>query len=639
MAEDEIFRIKYLVDDADAKAKLDASGRAYDTITSKAVASAKKVGAVQKEAAQAQFVSIGKVQMSGVKLSDRLQAEAKKTADKQIAEAKRAADAQVKAADKAAKAQWSVANAIQGISAASVAMKGATLVFDYFVTKFATMRTEIGLNIASLEDYRKVVLQLAALKDKLGGTTTETKENLLFRAETLQSRQTATQFQEAVVGAGESAVKDAQGKGLISREEFNKLMMMAGKFQAAEGGAAETHGTLAGMLPMLMGKQDVTAKEAFQKEQQLYAILKPGGATFTSGMSQLLKQSPLITSGLYGQGPEGVSKAASLLSAFTLSNKEGGGENLAQFTRATVGGLGKMKGVKLEGDSEKIGEYLTGIKATNQMDPIQIGKLISADMAREEREQKTQGKTANLYDYLKYKGYGNQEELMSLLQFHGLQKTGQFENVFEPLATTLPDMDKAEMDIKKFQRTDPLAKAMKRDVGTDLASVSKSVGAPESYENAKIIAYDTLRAAGKTYDTKGGGKEGLAEWEAGHWGWFDTSRKMIADKANQMLMDEAKKYGIKAPTKTVRGGGEVREISEMDYSVFESEETRANRYYKMQQLVGQAGGNPNVGINQLVAIAKKQLETAEKAEAIMRGGQQAPIPIVAPGGKNAGPRR
>jgi chromosomal replication initiation ATPase DnaA len=107
MADEELV-IKLKIDNADAMAKQKAVGEGFDKVTTKANASAKKVGDAQAKTAQGQFVSIGRVQMAAVKLSDRIEADAKKISDKQIALAKRVADKQIaeakRAADAAAKA-------------------------------------------------------------------------------------------------------------------------------------------------------------------------------------------------------------------------------------------------------------------------------------------------------------------------------------------------------------------------------------------------------------------------------------------------------------------------------------------------------------------------------------------------------
>jgi hypothetical protein len=353
--------------------------------------------------------------------------------------------------------------------------------------------------------------------------------------------------------------------------------------------------------------------------------LKPGGTTFTSGMDQLLKQAPLITSGLY----KDVADAASLLSAFSLSNKFGAGENVQQFTRATVGGIGKMRGVKLEGDSEKVGEYLRGLGATTQMDPIEIGKRISADLAREEAEAKARGEDANLYNYLMYHGYGAQEERMALLGFHGLQKTGQFQNIFEPLAKTPPPIDRAQLQIQQFQAADPLALAQKRDVASDLASVSKGVGAPEYYQNLKVLAYERLRARNEVYGKAG--QAGLEEWENGWFGWIDGSRQMIVDEARKVLEEQGKSVGVTLPrivTKFSEGAETVE--TPLDYSAFTSEESRAKAFYEFAGRIGAAGGKPNADLSELVALTKKQIEIAERSEKLMREGLKVPVGPLTP---------
>jgi hypothetical protein len=292
-----------------------------------------------------------------------------------------------------------------------------------------------------VKDYREALLELAALKGDAGKTTQAVKQDLEFRAQTLQTQQQAIDFQKAFLGVGESAIDKPGMPGVITQAEADRLKVRAGQFQAAEGGSATTHGRLAGTLLNLAGGR-TDADKVFREEQQLYRIFKPGGFEFSSGAEQYGKLAPLIKSDVVGK-----MDAAALLSAYSVNNPLGAGEDVERFIRGTAGGLGKMRGAAIEG-GEKQAEYLRRLGATNQMTPVQIGKLISRDLSNQEIGSAQGGRVFNAYDYLMHHGYTEEETRKSLLGFHGMNRTGAFTNQFEVLARpeALPTAAEAAAD-------------------------------------------------------------------------------------------------------------------------------------------------------------------------------------------------
>lgn len=233
----------------------------------------------------------------------------------------------------------------------------ATFAVSALVEKWADVARGIEKSIKFQDDYRKGTLPLAALKGHLGDTTTEMKEQLLLRSKTLQSQDQAKAFEEQMLNTGVVSIQAGQ----VTQAEFDKYKVRAGSFQAAQGESAATHGQLAGQMPSLLkAKKDAkgkvipfTSDELTAGESKLFDILSLGGATFESGTNQLLKNASLSSTGLY----KDVYEQAALQSMFSGKTPESAGDLTNQFTRATVGGLGRMRGVQVEG-AEKIGPYL-----------------------------------------------------------------------------------------------------------------------------------------------------------------------------------------------------------------------------------------------------------------------------------------
>lgn len=511
----------------------------------------------------------------------------------------------------AAKALGSFAVQMLGIGSAQA-------VASTIVQQFRDIKREAMEAGKFVQGYRESLLELAALKGHLGQTTTEVREQLLFRAKTLQTAEAAKSFQEMALGAGESAI------GVnISQDEFKKAMVLGGQFQAAEGGSAATHGRLTGMMPMLMGRKGITGAEAFAKEQQMFNIFQPGGGTFGQMTNQFLQQAPLVTSGLF----KDPAQMAAILSAFSTMNPEGAGANVQQFTRATVGGLGRMRGANIEGRVEKQAEFLKRIGANDQMTPTEIGKLISAEFGREETRAAKAG-TGEKFDlgaaitagggnlekftpeqrakltmgfnpmtFLQKHGYMNQEDMMALMGFHGLMKGGQFEGTFEPRAVAPPSADEAMKRITAA-RLDPVFQGRQRELGEQLAQVPKGLR-EEELKNALGPAFSTLKGqqkiTGEYEDVMSGGiLSNVKELIFGQ-------RHMVELEAQRQLGEEATRLGIdpKLPfsLKQTATGMAPEPVYMGD-----------ERLVGLSRQIRAAGGNAQPGVATLATAADQALE-------------------------------
>lgn len=550
---------------------------------------------------------------------DRVRFEQQKQREQQksAAAAEKASRREAEMQDRAAEKTGLFGRALQTVSGYFAGFIGFQAIVNEIANAFDVAQQSAMEAGKFVNDYRESLLELAALKGRLGETGPEVQESLQFRARTLQTREAATAFQLSALGAGEAGIDRGGVEKSISEDEFKKLMVFVGSMQAAEGGSADTYGALAGQVPMMMGHH-TTAEESFRKVAQFYKILQPGGSTFASGTEQFLKNAP------YAQLFEDPAQMLALQSAFSIKNRGGAGEQVEQFMRATVGGLGRMRGVQVEGDSQKIGEYLGSIGATDQMTPIDIGKRVAADFARQREASTAQGQQFNAMSYLLHKGYGNQEDRMALMAFADLMASGTYEKTFEPLTKTMPTTAEAMNPIKRFQGSDLAAQQRKGELAGELAKTSVGMGPQEYYEALTRQAHARLKASGRLTGTY---EETMSPGLFG--GMLAPLTGQVTDtevrkEAFSMLSGEAKRVGVDM------GGGQFGGISGTPGQMAES-------FYSLGGKIGQAGGNIMPGMDQLLAKMDMVANSTNALTKQIADAQQKADAGVGPGGANVAP--
>lgn len=465
---------------------------------------------------------------------------------------------------------------------------------------------------------REAILELAALKGRLGQTSAELGAGLGLRRQTLQTADEARTFELAARGAGGAAIGNQ-----ISEAEFNKLMGQAGAFQVAAGIEPGTAGTLAGSLPLLMGKQNVTGNETFGAMRQLEKIFAPGAATYSQLSDQLLKGQGLTTSGIY----RNVMDQASLLSFYSLSSREGAGELVNQFTRATIGGLGKARAPQLlggMGDDEvmKQGEYLASLGANAGMDPIQIGRLIAGDMRSAQANAAATGAPFNQISYLRGKGYSNEEDMRALMIFAGGQ--GNFDKTFSPLAGAAGQVAGDPMaDIRGFQASDPTALSRRASLAVDAARVSESITGGDAATNVRMAAFARLKQQGRL-----GGYGTLDQAMGSTFGSY-----FLDLEATNILAAQGQQVGIPVPDMTARTGALTQGGRTSQFGEAALEIQRRGGQYLPPDLA------------QLIGLTQQQLEATQKVEKAIAdaaannaGGGKAP-PLRPPPKPEAGAMR
>jgi len=497
-----------------------------------------------------------------------------------------------------AKASWfttegaikNATGALTSFAGQMISLNTAQAVVGTVVEHFRSMRREIMESVRSLGEYRESLLELAALKDQTGDTTTTLAQEVAFRARTLQSQRDATAFQNAALGSGESAL------GVnISREQATRGYELAARSQSVKGGDAAVFGRMIGMMPMLMGGQNLTGEQIYAKNEQIRAILQPGSGTPGQLANHVLTNAPLVTGGIFRD----IADMAALTAAFSTQNEGGAGTNVEQFTRATVGSLGRMRGANIEGLVEKQAEYLKGLGASDQMDPIQIGKLIAGDFAGQSQAAAGEGRKFDPFGYLQRHGYQNQEDIMALINFSGLMRTGQFTGTFERLANTRINAGASIEEVNRMQGADPVFAKRSAAFSQELAQIQKAAGKEETLQTMFMASHGELAGQNKitgSFD------------EVMNPGWFDPGawiynpRAEVQMKAQQRLVAEAQRVGLSPKVQFSAGPmgqGQVEQFMGED------------RLYELAKQVRAAGGSITPGVNDQAAATQAQLEATK----------------------------
>jgi hypothetical protein len=426
-------------------------------------------------------------------------------------------------------------------------MRGVALAAGMIVGQLIAGKQQAFEAQKMIKDYTLALRELAALKGFAGNTPKALAEDLQFRAATLQSRDESIAFQNAALGSGEAAINENPNAPGISKSEFKKAMQLTGAFQAVEGGSAETHGTLAGIIPLISGKR-MTGEDVAREEQRLYNVFKPGGASFTSLAKQYSDISQFVSSKFYS--PE---DASALLSAFSTTKRDKAGTTVEAFTRATVGGQDRNRGSGIEG-SEKQGEYLRGLGVNDQMTAMQIGDLIVADLKKQEDVAAKKGLKANPYNYLTHHGYRNIEDINAVLQYKGLKDAGVMESTFLPLSRKTPTLAEATLPVEVARATTPELQDRKGELAADLANLKIGDPKTQNYYALQRMAFEKLKAQGSF------GVTGDYENFAGLWntvtsgGAQQIGLQSVYGEMERMMNEERKKVGL-AP-KIVGGKGD-----------------------------------------------------------------------------------
>lgn len=450
----------------------------------------------------------------------------------------------------------SATSAVTSFAGQMVGLSGVSAVAGEIVAGFQRVRDSIFNSTELMQEFRETLLELAALKDRLGDTTTESIDVLRMQAQTGQKRQDVVDLQANMLGIGEAAVRG----GKTTMEDVRKAVTLIGRVQAVQGADAGAYGRLGGLLLQTM-PAGTKPEDIARETAGMYEMQQPGGfSSFGSAIDQFGKSMGYIRSGILS-----ARQAMALTSVYSIAEPGEAATRLDQLMRGTVGAQGRDRRVNAPEGTDVVGTatYLQSLGVKGNMMPDVVAQMIQEDVAR---ARAAGGEEFNPYSYLMSKGYGNQEDLKAILNFDA----EAWNKTFKPMIAN-PDLGKAsiaEADIALA--TDP---ALVGRAARSADEMQKMLAATPQEEWMR-----SMRQFG--YARAGGQRAGLSEFkdiETSAWyspmNWWSGQGQRVRDSTIAMIMEGADKMGIQYQGSIGQGGdqGGTR------YYMSEAEQFRVSR--------------------------------------------------------------
>jgi hypothetical protein len=237
--------------------------------------------------------------------------------------------------------------------------------------------------------------------------------------------------------------------------------------------------------------------------------------------------------GTIASGVTGLDDAAALISALSTTEGESAGERFNQAIRASVGGLGRGRAPQLIQDLSdeeimKQGEYLKSIRASGSLGAKGILEKIADDLDSARKRYEAAGnKDFTEIEYLRSKGFGNDDDIRAVTQVANLRRRGLIgefggvKGVFTKLAEATPNANSINEKVQAF-RAGPVAQARKGALLGEMGQVAQGAGPAEFYNELRKRAFETLKSEGREFgayedfdsSTSGWSPSGMARRQA-----------------------------------------------------------------------------------------------------------------------------
>lgn len=415
--------------------------------------------------------------------------------------------------------------AVKGLGASFLGLNAVTSVLQGIVGELDRVRKAATDASKEVTGNRGDLRELAVLRGQARDTTATAKDVFNFRRQTGQSQQEAIQFQQNALGTAEAAI----GRQ-VTREDFDKFQGNAAAYATMVGLDSATAGEMTGLMPSLTSKDGkaVDSDELTARFRRTNELLQMGQGSASQLGGQFSKNAPMVTTGLL----ESQEQLAALTGFFSLGSPESAGTGVEQFVRATVGAQGRMRGTPSmagisEEDQQKQAEYIASLGAKAGDNPVAIGRMISKDYRAARNRATAAGEGFSPTMYFQSKGYGNQDDVKSLMKFIGDEDT--YTKGFEAKANAPMVMGPDAMsDVKRFQMTDPMMMQRQAQLATEEAQFAVGAGGGEFANIARQQAHAQRVAQGKASGT-------LDEYENS--GWIPGEKFLRRRATDQQAME------------------------------------------------------------------------------------------------------
>jgi hypothetical protein len=513
-------------------------------------------------------------------------------------------DEQKKGADK-------VSNAIQGgvmatarFGAAMLGLQSVQGIASVFAQEFEKTRQYASKVADDIQRMRENVRELQALRGQMGQTGPGVAHLFKMAGQTGQTTEEVQAMEQAGLGVGELAI----GKS-VTKEDFDRMMVSAGKMQATEGGNSGAYGEMMGLIA-LQAKGKLSPEEAEGRLNRMFLIQQPGKfATMSQAIGQYSQMSGLVSNDILS--PE---EGMGLVSAMSAAGPVGeSGAKSQQFARALLSGRLKARGMAMspDVDFEKTSEYMKGLGITGDDSVMTRGKKIAADLAA----QKQANANFNADEYLQTRGFGNMEDRGAIMGYAGLLNSGRLEKI--EAAQNAP-LDNGAVTRRFNERVsrDPF-------FARRLAQTSeKAVESSQGMENEDVkAAYQSAFARLRERKEIGAWKDSDELYEStglNYRNMFFGDRQRVGLEAQHALALQANKVGVDF-REPMRFNAKTGERS--------SEFVGDDKLKELILQIRQAGGNPSTdSAGTIEKAADKMLKASEVLERAV-GGKGVPAPM------------
>jgi hypothetical protein len=484
---------------------------------------------------------------------------------------------------------------------------------------YAQIREDTAGAVREMVHFREQVLALAAMKDRLGDSTTEAADQMRFRAQTAQTKEAALGLSQAAEGAGQAAIG-----ANITREAFEEGKVTAGRVQAMENSDAGAIGDLYGTYA-LEARKGATGKELGAKFAQGFAISQPGRFRTTAEFANQRSQvSPYVQTGVISSG-----QADALVSAFSLVNKEQSATLTRQALNAVTADFLRNRRMKLlpGQENETSAEYFQKtLSLKEDTTPMQRLRAVADDLNKQQDLAQKAGKQFNANDYLLKHSVLNQESRQAYMAFAGLVKSGQWDKKFSPMIDKQFNANDINQRHQNFLIRDPVGKQRQAEMARDASTAMRANSPIGLLESLQRQEFEKLKAQKKITGT-------FEEWQKRDmlgtmsddvlYGGFHSQ---VNTAVTKRLTESAKRAGINSDEinygRNVFGGRVHRIASEQQQARFAQklEAAGVNPLEESAKMLMQAA-------TMMVDAAKQSIDAAKQNKAANRPPQvQAPLP-------------
>jgi hypothetical protein len=483
------------------------------------------------------------------------------------------------------------------MTAAFVGLQSAESVVGTFVDHFDKIRQYAAETADDVQRMRESLRELAALRGNMGSTGQTLQHVLELSSKTLQRPAEVESMEQAALGIGELAIGRT-----ISKDEFDKSMIAAGKMQTLEGGSPDAYGQMVGQIA-LQSDHEMKSEEVEARLDRMFKIQQPGGfRTFSQAAQQYAQLNPLVMNKVLS--PE---KAMATLSAFSIDNPAEAATKTDQLVRATLANQIRSRGMKTSPDVhiEKTDKYFKSIGADKMDDPLEIAGAIADDIKKREAEAKAAGKSFNAYKHLEMHGFVNQQDILTIMSAAGIRNSGNYQKIDEASKAPLEIATEGKGPISQrfdSRNNDMFMQRRRTEIAEQMADAQQGVQG-EPLQIALEAAHARLKRQGKVAGS-------FQEWRNA--GWFErTKEDLFLDGKHRQVYDEAGR----ALRSELRAKGQTN-----DLGITNQEETLRGLATRVQE----SGGNLTSGVNddmrKSAESIKQTVDKFDKAVDKLNGG-------------------